>query len=100
MRGVPIAVQTPLLLKVWKYDAEFTVLTVTQSAKAEMGKLAIKIKEHTEQREYASVYISAFCDSDDHDLLLFLCRSSAAAFMSFFWYLPHCGGARYGALHL
>ena len=38
--------------------------------------------------------------SDDHDLLLFLCRSSAAAFMSFFWYLPHCGGARYGALQL
>ena len=49
----------------------------------------------------ASVYVSAFCDSDDHDLLLlFLCRSSAAAFISFFWYLPHCGGARYGALHL
>lgn len=33
-----------MLLKVWKYDAEFTVLTVTQPAKAEMGKIAIKIR--------------------------------------------------------
>ena len=47
---MPIAVQTPLLLKVWKYDAEFTVLTVTQSAKAEIGKIAIKIRS-TQSRE-------------------------------------------------
>ena len=42
--------RTPLLLKVWKYDAEFTVLTVTQSAKAEIGKIAIKIRS-TQSRE-------------------------------------------------
>lgn len=48
---MPKAVHTPLLEKVWKYDADGYVPTVTQSAKDEIGRMAkrtrnMQIKEN------------------------------------------------------